>query len=688
MNYADYARLHARHLPDKVCLVERTPSKNQRRTLTWRQFNAEINRVANYLSKELGIKDGDTVLHLQNNSLEWIITYYGIIKLGAVVVPLNFRFVGRDVLYAAGSCNPRAFILGSEFLPVVRPIRKELKMVESYICVGDDAPDDMIDYRAIAARSDIAEAVVDVDDQHALAIMFTAGTSGDAKPVLHTHHSLNHTAIANGLSYFVERNDNYLFFLPLYHSGTMFLWAPFFATGAAGTLLREFSDPRWIIEAIAAEKATDVLFVVPVAIDLLNSIEKGRLNLADYDLTAWRYLEIGAQPVPFAVLKRLVDALPCGVSNIYGITEAGGGGLFNLYPEEALKKPGSIGKPTFGVEAKVVDDAGREMGPGKIGELVIRTGRMMKGYFGEPETTASVLKDGWLYTGDLTTADDQGYYFIVDRAKDIIITGGENIFPEEIETVLTEHPKIQDAACIGYPDERLVEVVLAVVQLKEGASMTAEELIGFARSKLALYKVPRRVIFDRVLRDPGGKLMKPEMRQKYTGRKEAFQRLDRPESCRRRPADGQALRAAFSGGDFLRQLEKADPYGHDEMLMDHIRSEVRSALRIEAAVEIKDDQGLTDLGMTSCMALELNSRLMQSIGCALPTTLFFDYPTVAAIAGYLKTRIAPLAAGGNLDEPGGQVKAVSKPNRENPEAPEADDDVEEALARELEKAGY
>jgi acyl-CoA synthetase (AMP-forming)/AMP-acid ligase II/acyl carrier protein len=688
MNYADYARLHARHLPDKVCLVERTPSKNERRTLTWRQFNDEINKVANYLSKELGIKDGDTVLHMQNNSLEWIITYYGIIKLGAVVVPLNFRFVGRDVLHAAGICNPRAFILGSEFLPVVRPIRKQLNMVDAYICVGEAISDDMIDYRRITAKGDIAEAIVEVDDQHDLAIMFTAGTSGDAKPVLHTHHSLNQTAIANGLSYFVERNDNYLFFLPLYHSGTMFLWAPFFATGATGTLLREFSDPRWIIEAIAEEKATDVLFVVPIAIDLLNSIEKGRLDPADYDLTAWRYLEIGAQPVPFAVLKRLVNTLPCGVSNIYGITEGGGGGLFNLYPEEALKKPGSIGKPTFGVEAKIVDDAGREMGPGKTGELVIRTGRMMKGYFGQPETTASVLKDSWLYTGDLTSTDDQGYYYVVDRSKDIVISGGENIFPEEIEAVLVEHPKIKDTACIGYPDERLVEVVLAVVQLKEGASMTEEELIGFARSKLALYKVPRKVIFDRVLRDPGGNLMKPELRQKYTGRKEAFQRLDQQKPFQKLPDAGQASCASFSAGDFLLQLEKADPYRRDELLLDHILSEVKSALRIDPAVEIKADQGLTDLGMTSCMALELNTRLMESLGCALPATLFFDYPTVEAIAGYLKRCIASLQTGGSLNKPEAEAMVVTKQNREDLETSETDDDLEQELARELEKAGY
>lgn len=525
MNYASYAKLHARHLPDKVCLIERTPSKNLRRTLTWRQFNDEINKVANYLSKQLGVGDGDVVMHLQNNSLEWLICYYAIIKLGAVVMPLNFRFVGQDILYAARTGNPKVFLLGSEFLPVVQPVQGELGTVEHYICVGDTVPADMIDYAAIAATDDLSEALVEVDDQHDLAMMFTSGTTGVPKPVVHTHYSLNNTAIGNGMSYFVEKTDNYVFFLPLYHSGTMFLWAPFYATGATGTILREFNKPHYIIEAMAEEKATDVLFVVPIAVAVLNSLANKELNLADYDLSNWRYMEIGAQPVPFEVMKRLVETLPCGVSNIYGITEGGGGGTFNLYPDEVLSKPGSIGKPTFGVDARVVDFAGQDVPVGEAGEMLLKTNRMMKGYFNNPSLTADSLRDGWLYTGDIVRTDPEGYFYIVDRAKDMITSGGENIFPVEIEAALMEHPAIDDVACIGYPDERLVEVVLAIVQVKEGQSLTEAELIEFAKSKMALYKVPRKVLFDKVMRNPTGKLMKPQMRKKYTGREEAFQQL-------------------------------------------------------------------------------------------------------------------------------------------------------------------
>jgi acyl-CoA synthetase (AMP-forming)/AMP-acid ligase II len=526
MNYAKYVTIHARHLSEKTCLIERTPSEGLRRTLTWRQFNDAINRVANYLSRELGLRDGDYVMHLQNNSLEWLITYYAIIKLGAVVVPLNFRFVGPDILYAANVCNPKLFFLGAEFLPVVQPIQNELVTVEKCICVGGQTPSDMIDYDVVSKYGDTAEAIVEVDEHHDLAMMFTSGTTGKPKPVLHTHYSLNNTAIGNGMSYFVEKNDNYVFFLPLYHSGTMFLWAPFYATGATGTLLREFKEPKWIMDALAEEKGTDILFVVPVAVAVLNAIKNGEIKLSDYDLSSWRYLEIGAQPVPFEVMKNLVDTLRCGVSNIYGITEGGGGGLFNLYPEDVLRKPGSIGKPTFGIEGKVVDFGGKEVPSGVVGELIFSTNRMMKGYFNNPEMTLETLKDGWLYTGDLVKTDDEGFFYIVDRKKDMITSGGENIFPVEIEDALMEHPKIDDVACIGYPDDRLVEVVMAIVQVKKGEALSEEEVIEFAKSKLALYKVPRKIVFDQVMRNPTGKLMKPEMRQKYTGRREAFKKLD------------------------------------------------------------------------------------------------------------------------------------------------------------------
>ncbi len=526
MNFAKYAMIHARHLPNKVCLIERTPSINQRRELTWKQFNNQINNVANYLSKELGVKRGDYVMHLQNNSLEWLVTYFGIIKIGAVVVPLNFRFVASDIKYAADVCDPTVFILGSEFVPVVQSIQKDLGTVGKYICLGDSVPDDMIDYKAIEAVNDTQEALVDVEEHHNLAMMFTSGTTGKPKPVMHTHYSINHTAMGNGATFNAGRDDNYMLYLPLYHSGVKFVWFGYFARGATGTILREFKDPKWIVEAMVEEKAKDVVFVVPIAVGVLNAIKKGDIKLSDYDLSSWTNVGLGAQPIPFDVLKNVAESLGVKVSNIYGTTEGGGGGTFLLYPEDALRKPGSIGKPSFGVMAKSVDADGNEVGEGEVGELIFSTPRMMKEYYNNPELTSETLKDGWLYTGDLVKEDDEGFYYIVDRKKDMITSGGENIYPVEIEDALMESPKIDDVACIGAPDDRLVEIVMAIVQLKEGQTMTEEEVIEFAKSKISIFKVPRKVIFDKVMRNPTGKLMKPEMREKFTGRKEAFVKLD------------------------------------------------------------------------------------------------------------------------------------------------------------------
>ncbi len=525
MNYGYYAKINAQKFPDKECLIERSYVTNTRRSLTWKEFNDAINQCANYLKNELGIKKGDFVMHLQMNTLEWIVTYFGIIKLGAIVVPLNFRFVEADIEYAADVCKPKVFMLGPEFVERVNNVKDKLPYIEKYIYVGDgDTPEGMISYfNEIAKYEDKSEALVDVPDDHEIAMMFTSGTTGKPKPVIHTHGSLNATAIGNGMTYFVQREDNYLFFLPLYHSGTFFLWAPFYATGAKGTLLREFKEPEWILRALSDEKCTDVLFVVPIAIAILNGINSGKINMNDYDLSNWKYMEIGAQPVPFKVMQELCEKLPCGVSNIYGITEGGGGGTFNLYPHEVLKKPGSIGKPTFGVEGKLVDFDGSDITePHKVGEIVFRTPRLMKEYYKNPEMTASTIKDGWLFTGDLAEMDEDGYFYIVDRKKDMITCGGENIYPVEIEDVLHKHPKIDDAAVIGYPDDRLVEIPLAVVQLKEGETMTEEEVIEYCKQHLALYKVPRKVVFDNVPRNPTGKIMKPVLREKYTGRKEAF----------------------------------------------------------------------------------------------------------------------------------------------------------------------
>lgn len=522
MNFSYYASIHSRHMPNKVSLIERLPTKKARRRLTWSEFNDKINRVANYLRREFNVNKGDHILHLQNNSLEWIVTYYAIIRTGAIVVPLSFRFIGEDIKYAASVCEPVCFVLGSGFLERILPIKDELRSVRNYVIVGEPVSNDMKSFSQLEGYSNNEEEIADMGDNENLALMFTSGTTGKPKPVVHTHGSINAVAIGNAVSFSVQKDDNYIAFFPLYHAGAMFYMAAYYTIGATGTLLTEIKDPKWIIQTVAEEKGTDLMLVVPVAISLINAIKSGEIKLENYDLSSWKILEIGAQPVPFDILKDLVNLLPCGTIVGYGTTEGGGGSTIMLYPEDVLSRPGSIGKPNFCVDCFLVDEKGNEVSQGKVGELIMKTPRNMKEYYKNSGMTAETIKNGYLYTGDLAKKDEDNYYYIVDRKKDMIICGGENIYPVEIEDVLHDHPKIEDAAVIGFPDERLVEIVMAVIQLKEGESMTEEDVIEFCKSKLALYKVPRKVVFDKIPRNPTGKIMKPALRERYTGRREAF----------------------------------------------------------------------------------------------------------------------------------------------------------------------
>jgi acyl-CoA synthetase (AMP-forming)/AMP-acid ligase II len=522
MNFADYCRINALKYENKLCLIERTPARDGRRILTWGDFNRKVNKVANYLKKDIGIRKGDRVLHLLNNSLEWIIVYFGIIKIGGIVVPLNFRFAKEDIWNACKISEPTSFFWGTEFQDRVSPIQPDLLTIRNYVVVGEECPNYATSFKDIEASGDTEEAITDMREEDDLCLMFTSGTTGNAKPVVHTHGSLNATAIGNGMSNPLDVNDNYIIVLPLYHSGSYFLWAPYFALGATGTLILECRDPKWILEAIEAEKGSGILLVVPICVDLINRITKKELKVQNYDLTTWKYLMTGAQPVPHKVFEALIDLLPCEIVHTYGVTEAGGGVTWSINQTEILRKPGSVGKPNFGVEGKIVDDEGHEVPPGQDGEIMIKTPRLMKGYYNNQEMTNQSIENGWFCSGDLARMDEEGYYYIVDRKKDMITSGGENIYPVEIEDVLHKHPDIDDAAVIGYPDERLVEIVLAVIQLKKRAMLSEEDILEYCKARLAYYKVPRKIVFDKVLRNPTGKIMKPALREKYTGNKEAF----------------------------------------------------------------------------------------------------------------------------------------------------------------------
>lgn len=518
MNFAKYGIINAQKYPDKEFLVERTPSKNLRRVRTWKEFNEETNKVAHYLQKELGVQKGDYIMHLQMNSIEWIVTFHAILRLGAVALPLNFRFASADIKYAADACQPKVLIMGEGFLAKVQPIQKEMGSIQSYICIGDDVPADMISYDEIISGSDQTEDIlVEVDGDEPAELMFTSGTTGPPKPVCQAHDTLYQVGIGCALTYNMGHETVFFAPHPFYHSGSFFIAFPAYLAGGKMIIQLELNEPHYLPEAIAEEKVNSGWVTVPTMSDTVNAVKRGEVDISKYDFShVTGSIVIGAQPVPFSLYEDMKKYFPFKTGNIYGITEGGGGGTINLYDDDVLLRHGSIGKATFNMEARAVDEDGNDVPIGAVGELVIRGTRVMKEYFNNPEMTEQTIKDGWLYTGDLVKLDEDGYIYIADRKKDLIIRGGENIFPAEIEDTLQRHAKIADVAVIGYPHERLVEITMAIVQLHPGETMTPEEVVEFCAAQgLAKFKWPEKVVFADVLRNVTGKIDKPRIRKKF-----------------------------------------------------------------------------------------------------------------------------------------------------------------------------
>ena len=516
MNFAMFSGLNASKFPKREFIIESYPSKKQRRSLTWEEFDDQANKIANYLIKDCGVKKGDIVLHLMMNCMEWYASYIAVLKTGATVTPLNFRFASADIKYAADVTKCKVFMFGEQFNARVEPIMKEMDYCKNFICLGNTIPAGVKSYNEIVEKGDKTPCCVETSDDDMAELMFTSGTTGAPKPVSHTHTSLLHIGLGNALTYNEGYNSVYLSPHPFYHSGTLFLSFPCYI--AAGKVLMAMeTQPEFYLRSMADEKCTGGWNTVPTWSDVISAIKTGQVNLKDYDLSALRHIEIGAQPVPYVLLEDSKSVFPnLPIANIYGITEGGGGGLTNCYDEDIMRKPGSIGKATVFMEAKVVDSQDKTLPAGAVGELLIKGPRLMKEYAFNPEMTAKTIKDGWLYTGDLAYMDEEGFIFFADRSKDLIIRGGENIFPAEIEDALRKHPKVQDVAVLGYPHPRLVEIVMAIIQPKEGETITDEEIINFVKDKgLAKYKWPEKMVYTTVPRNPSGKIEKPKLRDMY-----------------------------------------------------------------------------------------------------------------------------------------------------------------------------
>ncbi len=504
---------NARMYPDDCALVELKPGKKYRSEITWKAFDQQANRVAHMLS-DMGVGEGDKVIHWMMNSIDWLVAYFGILRTGAWVVPLNFRFTAQDFKYCADISEAKVMIVGEEFIERVDSVKSQLTYVKKYICTSGSVPGYMENYHSLVSGYPGEMPEVELHDEESCSLYFTSGTTGAPKPILLTHNNLKSAAITEYAHHHQVKEDNFILIPPLYHTGSKMHWFGSLVVAGKATLLGEVS-PKNVLETVHKERGTIVWLLVPWAHDILVALESGELNLKDYDLSCWRLMHIGAQPVPPALIRNWKKVFPgMQYDTNYGLSESTGPGCVHLGIENE-NKVGAIGIPGFNWETKIVDEKGDEVKKGDIGELLVKGDGVMKEYYLNPEKTRETLRNGWLYTGDMAMMDDDGFIFLVDRKKDVIISGGENIYPVEVEDTLHNCNKVYDVAVIGMPDERLGEIAIAIVDPKPNHVLTETEVLDFCRQNLAKHKIPRKVIFDKVPRNPTGKIEKPKLREKY-----------------------------------------------------------------------------------------------------------------------------------------------------------------------------
>lgn len=493
-------------------LIENNPAGEYRREMTWRVFDEKANRMANLLIKR-GIKKGDKVAILLMNCLEWLPIYFGILKAGAIAVPLNFRYTAEEIKYCLGLSDSIALIFGPEFIGRVESIYNQIPRIKTIFFAGEDRPSFAENYDRLSANCSSQDPRIEIGDEDDAAIYFSSGTTGFPKAILHTHRSLMSACYTEQNHHGQTRDDNFLCIPPLYHTGAKMHWFGSLLSGSRAVLLRGVR-PEWILKTVSEEKITNVWLLVPWAQDILDAIESGQVNLEDYELSQWTLMHIGAQPVPPSLIRRWKKYFPHHLYDTnYGLSESIGPGCVHLGVEN-IHKVGAIGIPGYNWQARIVDESGREVEQGQVGELAVRGPGVMKCYYNDPEATAAVLKGGWLFTGDMARMDEDGFIYLVDRKKDVIISGGENIYPVQVEDFLRAHDAIKDVAVIGLPDSRLGEIAAAIVELKPGYECTEDDIREFCAS-MPRYKRPRAIIFDGVPRNPTGKIEKPRLREKY-----------------------------------------------------------------------------------------------------------------------------------------------------------------------------
>ncbi len=532
MPVTDFLDRNARMYPNEVALVELNPDEPDtrrttwkeydliqpdrfepyRREITWSVFNEKANRFANMLMGR-GVKMGEKVAILMYNCLEWLPIYFGVLKCGAIAVPFNFRYDAGEILYCAELAEVDIIVFGPAFIGRMEANAERLSKGRLLIYVGDNCPSFAESYHELVAdySSQSPDVVISEDDYGA--IYFSSGTTGFPKAILHKHRSLTQAAEMEQKHHATGREDTFLCIPPLYHTGAKFHWMGSLVAGSKAVLLKG-TRPETILSTVSSEHCTIVWLLVPWAQDILDSMDAGELNPENYELDQWRLMHIGAQPVPPSLIKRWKTYFPNhDYDTNYGLSESTGPGCVHLGMEN-IHKVGAIGVPGYRWECRIVDENGKQVQQGQVGELCVKGPGLMTCYYRDEKATAEALKDGWLCTGDMAMQDPDGFYFLVDRKKDVIVSGGENIYPVQIEDFLRRHNKIKDAAVIGLPDRRLGEKTAAIIEIKDGMTCTEAEVAEFCL-ELPRYKRPREILFHEIPRNATGKIEKPRLRKMY-----------------------------------------------------------------------------------------------------------------------------------------------------------------------------
>ena len=510
--FADIIYRNAILYPDSeafVCGSER---------ISFKRFNERVNGLIHGL-QALGIQKGEVIGILSWNRLEYPEVFGAAMKGGFVLAHLNPRLQAGELVHVINDSEPRVLFLGSELVETIARIHKQLSKTEFFLTFGD-AEGRMMAYGEMVESQSKEEPEPRVREEDPLVIFYTSGTTGIPRGAIYTHKQKMENTSMKALDIGVEFGDRHLVVLPMFHvGGDSHIW-PFFLVGGCNVIMpRPSFDPAEVLQVIAEEQITDVHIVPTQLISLLNLPDIDR-----YDLHCLKRIWYAASPMPTEVLKQGLSVFGPKFLQGYGLTESGPHTttLKQAHHREAMADTGdksvlaSCGQPCIGVHIRIVDEVGRDVEVGKIGEIIVKSKRIMTEYWRKPDETRETIRDGWLYTGDLGYYDEKGFIYIADRKKDMIITGGENVYPIEVENVLYRHPAVKEAAVIGIPDPYWVEKVCALVVLKKNAQATEEDIISFCRECIAHYKAPKAVEFVESLpKNPHGKILKKEIRAKY-----------------------------------------------------------------------------------------------------------------------------------------------------------------------------